>query len=87
MAARVRSDETTREALLAHAAGLGVEAGAYRRYLVARYQIPDGEAPEGALSEADFREERERFARRYQDASVARGFREQCARLAGAPAA
>ena len=87
VAARVRSDETTREALLAHAAGLGVEAGAYRRYLVARYQIPDGEAPEGALSEADFREERERFARRYQDASVARGFREQCARLAGAPAA
>ena len=87
VAARVRSDETTREALLAHAAGLGVEAGAYRRYLTARYQIVDGETPECALSEANVHEERERFVRRYQDAGVARGFREQCARLAGARAA
>jgi len=87
VAARVRSDETTREALLAHAAGLGVEAGAYRRYLTARYQIADGETPECALSEANVHEERERFVRRYQDAGVARGFREQCARLAGARAA
>jgi hypothetical protein len=86
VAARLRGDDTTRQALLAHAAGLGVEAGAYRRYLVARYQIPDGEAPEGALSEADFRAERERFARRYQDAGVAQGFRDQCTRLAGTPA-
>ena len=69
------------------AAGLGVEAGAYRRYLTARYQIADGETPECALSEAHVREERERFVRRYQDAGVARGFREQCARLAGARAA
>jgi hypothetical protein len=87
VAARVRSDETTREALLAHAAGLGVEAGAYRSYLVARYRMADGETPERELSEAQFREERERFVRRYQDASVARGFRDQCARLAGAHAA
>jgi hypothetical protein len=87
VAARVRSGETTREALLACAAGLGVEAGAYRGYLTVRYQIADGETPECVLSEADFREERERFVRRYQDAGVARGFREQCARLAGAPAA
>ena len=87
VAARVRSEETTREALLAHAAGLDPEAGAYRRYLTARYQIVDGETPECALSEAQFREERERFARRYQDAGVAEGFRDQCTRLAGAPAA
>ena len=66
---------------------MGVETGAYRRYLVARYQVADGEAPELALSEAHFREERERFVRRYQDAGVALGFRDQCARLAGTAAA
>ena len=85
--ARVLSDETAREALPLHAACLGVEAGVYRLYLVARYQVADGEAPELALSEAHFREERERFVRRYQDAGVALGFRDQCARLAGTTAA
>jgi hypothetical protein len=87
LAEHLRSDTTTRETLLAHATGLGVEASAYRRYLVARYQVADGEAPELALSEAQFREERERFVRRYQDTGVALGFRDQCARLAGASAA
>jgi hypothetical protein len=86
VAARVGGDETTREALLAYAAGLGVDTRAYRRYLVARYQIADRETPEGALSETHLREERDRFVRRYQDAGVARGFREQCARLAGTAA-
>jgi hypothetical protein len=85
--ARVLSDEMPREALPSHAASLGVEAGAYRRYLVARYQVADAEAPELALSEAHVREERERFVRRYQDAGVALGFRDQCARLAGTTAA
>ena len=82
VAARVRTDETTREALLALAAGLGVEAGAYRRYLVARYPIANSETPERALSDAHFHEERERFVRRYQDASIALGFQEQCVRFA-----
>ncbi|PYM53045.1 MAG: hypothetical protein DMD79_27160 [Candidatus Rokuibacteriota bacterium] len=85
--ARVLSDEMPREALPSLATGLGVEAGAYRRYLVARYQVADGEAPESALSEAQFREERERFVRRYHDAGTSLGFRDQCARLAGASAA
>ena len=85
--ARVLSDGMPREALPSHAACLGVETGAYRRYLVARYQVADGEAPELALSEAHVREERERFVRRYQDAGVALGFRDQCARLAGTTAA
>jgi hypothetical protein len=83
----LRSDPTTRETLLAHAACLGVEAAAYRTYLVARYQVAAGEAAELALSDAQFREERERFVRRYQDAGVALGFRNQCARLAAATAA
>ena len=82
VAARVRTDETTREALLALAAGLGVEAGAYRRYLVARYPIANSETPERALSDAHFHEERERFVRRYQDAGIALGFQEQCVRFA-----
>jgi hypothetical protein len=86
LAGHLRSDATTREALPSHAACLGVETSAYRLYLVARYQVADGEAPELALSEAHFREERERFVRRYQDAGVALGFRQQCARLAGTTA-
>jgi hypothetical protein len=77
----------TREALVVHAAYLGVRAPAYRAYITARYQVSDGDEPEIGLTEAQFHEERERFVRRYQDPAVAAGFREQCARLAGDAAA
>ena len=49
---------------------------------MARYPIANSETPERALSDAHFHEERERFVRRYQDASIALGFQEQCVRFA-----
>jgi hypothetical protein len=64
-----------------------VGAPAYRGYVTARYQGSDGDEPELGLTETQFREERERFVRRYQDPGVAAGFRDQCARLASAAAA
>ena len=81
------SAEMTRDALVVHAACLGVVAAAYRAYLAARYQVSAGNEPELGLTEAHFREERERFVRRYQDAEVAAGFRDQCARVSRSPAA
>jgi len=87
LAIQLTSDEVTRDALVVHAACLGVGAPAYRAYLTARYQVSGGDAPELGLSEAQFREERERFVRRYQDPGVAAGFRDQCARLASGAAA
>jgi hypothetical protein len=84
LATHLTSAELTRDALVVHAACLGVRAQAYRAYITARYQVSDGAEPELGLTEAQFREERERFVRRYQDAGVAAGFREQCARLATA---
>jgi hypothetical protein len=84
---QLTSDEVTRDALVVHATCLGVGAPAYRAYLTARYQVSDGHEPELGLSEAQFREERERFVRRYQDPGVAAGFRDQCARLASGAAA
>ena len=64
-----------------HAERLGVDAAAYRAYLVARYELTDPEAPESALGDEQLREERERFVRRYQEPDTAAGFREQCARV------
>jgi hypothetical protein len=87
LATHLASGELAREALVVHAACLGVGAQAYRAYLTARYQVSDGDEPELGLTEAQFREERERFVRRYQDPGVAAGFRDQCARLASATAA
>jgi hypothetical protein len=84
---QLTSAELTRDALVVHAACLGVGAQAYRAYLTARYQGSDGNEPDLSLTEVQFREERERFVRRYQDPGVAAGFRDQCARLAGAAAA
>jgi len=81
LAGHLRSDATTREALLAHASRLGVEVAAYRAYLVARYELKDPGAPESALDDEQLREERERFVRRYQEPDAAAGFREQCARV------
>ena len=87
LATHLASPELTRDALVVHAACLGVGAPAYRAYITARYQGSDGDGPELGLTEAQFREERERFVRRYQDPGVAAGFRDQCARLTGAAAA
>jgi hypothetical protein len=87
LATRLASGELTREALVIYAACLGVGVQAYRAYLTARYQGSDGAEPELGLTEVQFREERERFVRRYQDPGVAAGFRDQCARLAAAAAA
>ena len=81
LAGLLRSDATTREALLTHAERLGVEVAAYRAYLVARYQLADPGAPESALDDEQLREERGRFVRRYQEPDTAAGFREQCARV------
>lgn len=81
LAAHLRSDATTREALPAHAGRLGVDLAAYRAYLVARYQVEDTDTPESSLSDEQLREERERFVRRYQDPTIAVGFRAQCERL------
>ena len=81
VAGLLRSDATTREALLTHAGRLGVEVGAYRAYLVARYELTDPGAPESALDDEQLREERARFVRRYQEPEAAAGFREQCARV------
>jgi hypothetical protein len=81
LATHLLSTEMTRDALLAHAACLGVGAPAYRAYLTARYQVADGHEPEFGLTEDQFREERERFVRRYQEPAVATGFRGQCERL------
>ena len=81
LAGLLRSDATTREALLTHAERLGVDVGAYRAYLVARYQLADPGAPESALDDEQLREERVRFVRRYQEPDTAAGFREQCARV------
>jgi hypothetical protein len=81
LATYLMSGEMIRDALVVHAACLGVGAPAYRAYLAARYQVSDGDEPELGLTEAQFREERERFVRRYQEAAVAAGFREQCERL------
>jgi hypothetical protein len=87
LAGHLRSDATTREALLPHAGRLGVDVAGYRAYLVARYQLKDPEAPESALDDEQLREERARFVRRYQEPDAAAGFREQCARvLRSAPA-
>jgi hypothetical protein len=77
----LRSDATMREALVSHAVRLGVDAAAYRAYLVARYQLGEAEVPESALGDEQLREERERFVRRYQERDMATGFREQCARV------
>jgi hypothetical protein len=87
LATHLTSGELTRDALVIHAACLGVGAQAYRAYLTARYQVSDGGEPDLGLTEAQFREERERFVRRYQDPGVAAGFRDQCTRLASVPAA
>jgi hypothetical protein len=87
LATHLMSAEMSRDALVVHAACLGVGAPAYRAYLAARYQVSDGDEPEFGLTEAQFREERERFVRRYQEAAVAAGFREQCERLGRIPAA
>jgi len=87
LATHLASPELTRDALVVHAACLGVGTPAYRAYLTARYQMSGGDEPELGLSEAQFREERERFVRRYQDPGMAAGFRDQCARLAGVAAA
>ena len=87
LATHLTSPELTRDALVVHAACLGVGAPAYRAYITARYQVSDGNEPELGLTEAQFRDERERFVRRYQDPGVAAGFRDQCARLAGDAAA
>ncbi len=87
LAGHLRSDATTREALLAHAGRLGVEVAAYRAYLVARYQLRDVEAPESALGDEQLREERERLVRRYHEDDTAAGFREQCARVLRSAAA
>jgi hypothetical protein len=84
LAIQLISDEVTRQALVVHAACLGVGAPAYRAYITARYQVSDGDEPELGLTEPQFREERERFVRRYQDPGVAAGFRDQCTRLAAA---
>jgi hypothetical protein len=81
LAGLLRSDATTREALLTHAERLGVDLAAYRAYLVARYQLADLEAPESALDDEQLREERARFVRRYQEPEAAAGFRAQCARV------
>jgi hypothetical protein len=81
VAGLLRSDATTREALLTHAGRLGVEVAAYRAYLVARYELTDPGAPELALDDEQLREERARFVRRYQEPEAAAGFREQCARV------
>jgi hypothetical protein len=81
VAGLLRSDATTREALLTHAGRLGVEVAAYRAYLVARYALTDPGAPESALDDEQLREERARFVRRYQEPEAAAGFREQCARV------
>jgi hypothetical protein len=81
LATHLMSAEITRDALVVHAACLGVGAPAYRAYLTARYQVADGHEPELGLTEAQFREERERFVRRYQEPAVATGFRGQCERL------
>jgi hypothetical protein len=75
------SGEMTRDALVVHATCLGVGAPAYRAYLATRYQVSNGDEPELGLTEAQFREERERFVRRYQEPAIAAGFREQCERL------
>jgi hypothetical protein len=77
----LRSDATTREALLTHAGRLGVEVAAYRAYLIARYELTDPGAPESALDDEQLREERARFVRRYQESDAAAGFRAQCARV------
>lgn len=81
LAELLRSEATTREALPAHAGRLGVEAAAYRAYLVARYELTDPGAPESALDDEELREERARFVRRYQEPEATAGFREQCARV------
>ncbi len=81
VAGLLRSDATTREALLTHAERLGVEVAAYRAYLVARYELTDPGAPESALDDEQLREERARFVRRYQEPEAAAGFRAQCARV------
>jgi hypothetical protein len=87
LATSLTSAELTRDALVVHAACLGVGAPAYRAYLTARYQVSDGDAPELGLTEAQFREERERFVRRYREPAIAAGFRAQCQRLERGPAA
>jgi hypothetical protein len=87
LATHLTSAELTRDALVVHAACLGVGAPAYRAYLTARYQVSDGDEPELGLTEAQFREERERFGRRYQEPAIAAGFRAQCQRLERGPAA
>lgn len=87
LATHLTGGDMTRDALIVHAACLGVGAPAYRAYLTARYQVGDGETPELGLTESQFREERERFVREYQDPRVAARFRAQCVRLAcGGPA-
>ncbi len=87
LATSLTSGELTREALVIHAACLGVGAQPYRAYLAVRYQVLDSKEPELSLTEAQFGEECERFVRRYHDPGVAAGFRDQCARLVGAAAA
>jgi hypothetical protein len=77
----LRSDATTREALLTHAERLGVDVAAYRAYLVARYALTDPGAPESALDDGQLQEERARFVRRYQEPDAAAGFRAQCGRV------
>jgi hypothetical protein len=81
LAGHLRSDATTREALLTHAGRLGVDIAAYRAYLVARYDLTDPGAAESALDDEQFHEERARFVRRYQEPDAAAGFRAQCARV------
>jgi hypothetical protein len=81
LAGHLRSDATTREALLTHAGRLGVDVAAYRAYLVARYELKDAGAPESALDDEQLRQERARFVRRYQEPDAAAGFRDQCARV------
>ena len=87
VAGLLRSDATTREALLTHAGRLGVEVAAYRVYLVARYELTDPGAPESALDDEQLRTERARFVRRYQEPEAAAGFREQCTRVLRSTAA
>jgi hypothetical protein len=87
LAAILRSDVTTREALVGHAGRLGVDGAAYRAYLVARYRVEESAGPESSLSDEQLREERERFVRRYQDPAIAVRFRAQCERLDRRPAA
>ena len=85
LATHLMSAEMTREALVVHAACLGVGAPAYRAYLAARYQVSDGDEPELGLTEAQFREERERFVRRYQEAGRCRGLPRSSASGSAAP--